>query len=167
MKITDGQIIRAINRGEDSSGGYGSYYRLTQKVGIKVIGQDGKGGRDTLEALLKSKLYKDAKKEYTMLKIARRRSKMVVKPYKLRVFHYPDDEAWYVGILMEHISGPTLAELGTEYEEEEEEIMEMLMKKMKKLNVFIRDHNPQNFIKQRVKGWRIIDFSPGWVHVKA
>jgi len=160
MYITNKKIVNAIELRDDDSGSYGSYFRITRKVGIKVMKFKKNGGYDLRKALLKSGIYKEAVKEYKMIKEARRRSKMVVKTYGLKTFKYIDQ--WYVGILLEHISGTSLSEKNSP-----DKVMDNLMGVMRKVKVFIYDHNTCNFIKQRDKGWRIIDFSPDWVSVEA
>lgn len=166
-KVTKAEIVKAIKRGSDNSGSYGSYFQINGKVGIKVIAFDDECDFKSIEALKQSRVYEDAVKEGKMLKEASKRSRMVAKFYSLetfKVFGY-----WQVGIVMEHIDGILLSDYCDKDEDAEDydvrdNIVEMLLRKMRKVKVYIHDQNSSNFIRQG-RRWRIIDFSPLWVKV--
>src|SRR5688572_10985308 len=89
-----------INRKNESSGGsFGSYYIISQRVGIKLLF----GGFDTLEEIKDSHLFRDAEREAELLIQAKKRYYYIPKCYGVVIIW--KDNKYKVGIVMQHLEG--------------------------------------------------------------
>jgi len=154
-----------LKRGSDESGAFSHYYRLSQRIGIKVIRayeawcfQDPLA---TVKELKQSLLWKQALEEVRLLRKARK-SKVVPRCYRLVPVKV--SEGFYPGIVMQHINGELLRDRHTDTPVQEE-IKDQLKEQLAQAGLLMGDlHICNVIVDSKEKCWAI-DFSPSFVEV--
>lgn len=96
-----------IDTTNPDQGVYGSYFQISKRRGLKVITSDKVEENPvhlSLEALKKSRIWKNAQSEFDFLKKVES-TKLSPKAYKLLIAKDPISDNYYPAILMDHIEG--------------------------------------------------------------
>lgn len=163
----------ASNKKPISKGLYGKYFKLSNKLGVKILGRGFKkiinvfkkyGLNDAyLESLILNKA--------TLSGISPKYSKVVVVSHK---------GLFYPGIKMEHINGKTLYQIDPYFNIEKNYVNKkgfllkenvkksiklslFLKEKLKKAGIKNRDIHLNNIIVSKSGKVKVIDFSPEWI----
>lgn len=132
----------------------GFYCRLTQRKGIKVLtnkiyNQFGVNGFDP-----RLPGYDSVKLEFVSMKLA---EKSGITPKAHEIVFVRNNENIHLGIIMQHISGPTLAELVEEYKVDDAVAVKIeyrLINQLEKIGIYHNDlcSNWNNIIIQKKNG---------------
>lgn len=165
----------ASNKKPISKGVYGRYFKISNKIGVKILGR----GFKKIRSLLKKIQINDAYLESLILKkaevsgISPKYSKTVIVSYK---------GMFYPGIKMEHISGKTLYQidpyfdLRTNFVNKQGKLLKhesksrksiklshFLKQKLEKVGMKNKDIHLNNIIISKSGKVKMIDFSPEWI----
>lgn len=148
------KLIRSVNGG--NGGYYGQYYQISKFKGIKVLHDQ----YNTKNEAIYSKQYNIALEEYLSLVQAKERFNRIPRAYGVKVIF--DGEKWRIGIVMQHLDGPMLANanLANKYD------LEISLKKeLKAVGIIHDDLHSHNIIHHNDELWAI-DFSAGRIFIQ-
>lgn len=160
IKVYD--LERHKNHRDAPSGCYGTYYRISPTVGMKLLNVE---PYKSVKDLIQSRHWRTAYKEYHLLKDAQK-SGFTPKPYRVVAVKYLEEDSiepgyrYQPGIMMQHINGDE----GDDYVSLE--AATRVAKKLERLTGLIHDdfngHNVkvEYYSTGKVKKYWLIDFSP-------
>lgn len=164
-------VIPAKLQHQYRGGAFGTYFKLTNKYGVKVLSGDNTWL--TKERAKKDWAYDEAREECDWIKSAEASG---VTPKYARVvyvkYKWDSPDMYRIGILMEHMGDDTAYDLGyVDYVESEDEIEEQKMDQFfairdalkktieEKTGIYMADLHTKNIVKKG-KQWFAIDFTP-------
>lgn len=151
------RIGRIITKESYSGAGcYGQYYQISTTKGIKLINAK----FSTFNEAFESREMKEAKEESLLLRRAKSMYDYIPKCYGVKIV---ETRGYFrIGIVMQHLQGPT-ADMFCEYEEE---VRQSLYKILKDRGIEHRDLHGNNVIRYK-DDWWVIDFSPDCIKLTA
>lgn len=159
--IVKRNLKRSINLtyyNTDVGGAFSSYYKYNDTQGIKVIYST---GYKTIKQLRKSKYWRLATLENTLLKKCGQRYKNIPKTYG--VFPIRVNNKFYPGIVMQHIKGYTL-DKSCMTEEEKWKLKNDLLNSLKRKGIIHHDLHYNNvMVCSDTHTYYVIDFTVGLI----
>jgi tRNA A-37 threonylcarbamoyl transferase component Bud32 len=134
-----------------SGGAFGTYYKLSPSVGIKVL----KTRYPSIKKAVAGRAYKAATKEVELLSLAKESG---VVPIVYGVTIVRDGSKYAVGILMQHLGDKTLDKLQGKFTEAYDTVNDALLD----IGIEHGDLHEQNIMYHRGKFYAI-DFTPNFV----
>lgn len=174
LHLKDMEFIKiSSNKKPISKGVYGRYFKISSRIGIKILGK----GYKKFSSVFKKYILNNAHLESMLLKKAELSG---ISPKFAKAIIVSYQGLFYPGIKMEHINGKTLFEIDPyfdikknyvnkngkllkEHSKNSTKVSLYLNNKLKKFGIKNRDIHLNNIIISKSGKIKIIDFSPEWI----